>query len=327
MNLNLLIQKLSENNNLNYHIYNNEDYEYLSHAIKLSVDINNKVFCSWGVSKSKDLAFFKGLMELIERVSISNSAGLFYRKNWVCSEISVQKMSEKYLIPIKFLIPDNSNGVGIGLTPKMAKTSAKLELIERHTILTALILNIPPEKCSVEPSKHIAPSGHEIFFYFWKMDKYFTVVALDKLPGGGYIFGHACSTDLKQAKDRAWDELIPNIIHVDKNKNEVHKISNVKVNDVSSFNLYWRFSGDKRIFNFLNSSDRKLNKKIPQLKNIYYSEILVPDQFKAIEFPLKCYRAISPEAQQLFFDNWDYSFINPKLGINGELPSFPHMIA
>lgn len=325
MNLESLLTNLKLKHGLSYYIYNDGQFQELPKAIKLEILFNGRNYTSWGVDDSIDLAFFKGIMELLERVSLINSNSLFYKKNFWTNSLSVSDISKKYRIPSALLVPDNSNGVGMGLNSQKSKLSAKLELIERHTILTAILFGISPKKYDAPEIK--VPLDHNVSFFYWKMDKYFTAVAVAALSGGGYLFGYACSTSINKAAVKAWNELVPNIIHTLNNSDENYEINSITKNDIGSFNLYWKFSGDQRVLKFLNSTSSKSFDSIPVIKNFYYSEILIPEEFDSIQFPLRCFRAISPEAQQLFFDNWDNCYLNPNLNFSGPLPNFPHFIA
>lgn len=327
MKIESLIQELSSKYNLRYHIYNEVGYEVFPFAIRLEIQINGKLFSSWGVDQNKDLAFFKGLMELVERVSFFNSIGLYFKKKWFSFDRKVVEISKEYNISPCLLVPDNSNGVGLGLTSFQAKKNAKLELIERHTILTAILFGIAPKRCLDIPSEITVPENHNLSFYYWKMNDFITVVAVDSLPGKGFIFGHACSKSLKKAMTKAWEELVPNIIQVHKTTDKERIITDIVKNDIQSFSQYWRYSGDRRMYDFLNSISERSYDEIPKLKNFFATEILITEEFKCLGFPLRCFRVISPEAQQLFFDKWSLELINPNLHFNGSMPDFPHLIS
>ena len=319
-----LLKQLSNENDLCYYIYNNKSSEDLPLSVRLEMKIEGRIYEAWGVSNEKDLAFFKALMELIERVTLNNSCSIFFRKNIVSRKYTLSEISEKFKIPLNLLYPHNTNGSAIHISRGKAKESALHELIERHVILTALYLNIPPQKYKMEVDA-LFNEGHEISYYFWKCGPYYVVVAMDKLPNGGFTFTHSCSKDISKAQRKAFEELVPHILYYNSNPNKSEDSTNIKPNDISSFSKYWKYSGDDRVAFFLESKNRNLN--IPSLKNIFFSQIEIPHSLNKFDFPIYCMRAISPEAQQLFFDEWNESYINPIYRKLGVCPDFPHFIS
>lgn len=330
MNVRALINTLVKECSLKYYVYNDHAYGHLSHSVLLKIQYLDREFESWGVSNDHDLAFFKALMELVERVSLANSCSLYYKKFGFWNKAkSLIGIGCDYSIPISLLYPDNSNGTGVGISKRMAKKSAFFELIERHTILSALYLNVSPIRCIDPPIDSAILNKHNVRFYYWKLKKFYVVVAVHFQSNGGYQFAHSCSLTINDAIEKSFNELTPNIIFSEKRPELSHSINRVIENDIKSFNLYWRFSGDQRVLDFLERPlvDESEFEKIPLLRNIYFGEICIPEIFKSIDYPLRCFKAISPEAQQLFFDDWKLKYINPQLICQGSLPQFPHFIS
>ncbi|MFP5385884.1 MAG: YcaO-like family protein [Bacteriovoracia bacterium] len=328
MQLKDFINKLTLENELNYYIYNDSNHLTLPLSVRLEFKFEDKIFESWGVSQNKDLAFFKALMELIERVVLSKSCSLHFKKSFFSKTQSLNEIATKHCVPCELLYPDNSNGAGMGTSASMAKQSALMELIERHTILSCLYLNIPPKQIEKVPREiSLGLDGHRLSFHYWICGKYFVVLAVDQLPNGGFLFTHSCSANVSTAILKSYEEMIPNIIYYEKHPEEHLEVQGITYNDIMSFNRYWKYSGDKDVLSFLmNKHSCKQEGEVPTLKNIYYSSLEVPKSLK-FQKGLFCYRAISPEAQQLFFDNWSLRYINPKLRGKGTIPSFPHIIS
>lgn len=329
MNIEKLIIDLSKNYNLKYHVYNSSFDMKLPTSVRLEMTLDNYVFKSWGVSNNEDLAFFKALMELIERVSITSNCGYRFKKaSFISFTKSLPQIEKKFGVSAALLIPDNSNGVGVGVNIRQAQRSAFLELIERHTILSALYLNISPVKFNFSKESSRIPTNHNLEYFYWKIGNYFIVVAADCILNSGYLFTYACSSNLNKAAEKAYEELIPNIIYHENYSEFKPRINSIIPNDIMSFNFYWKYSGDERMINFLRRGNDSIKfNKIPILRNIFFTEITIPNYFNKINYPLKCIRAISPEAQQLFFDNWDAKYINPLILGKGDLPKFPHLIS
>lgn len=324
MRFDKILQELVDNYELKYHIYNDEKHSNLPTAVKLELIREGVVYESWGVSRNIDLAFFKATMELIERIALYFSCPIHFKKGIFSKSVLLKQISESFKIGVEFLWPDNSNGMAIGVSRKMSKENAFKELVERHTILTALLLKISPTKVPTHYFPENKIDGHNLNYYFWESNKMYVVVCVDRLFNGGFLTTYSCSKSLQQAVNRSFEEIIPNIIWANQNPLRRSGDDVIAKNNIMSFSNYWKFSGDSRLLEFFESPGN--NHKIPELKNIYFGEISIPKDFKKFLFPVFCYRAISPEAQQLFFDNWNEKYINP-LYNQHPLPQFPHFIS
>jgi hypothetical protein len=324
MKFDKILQELVVNHGLKYYIYNDEKHIHLPLAVKLEFVFEGITYESWGVSRNKDLAFFKATMELVERTSLNFFCPIIFKKHFFSKSILLDQICEKFKIPPGLIFPDNSNGMAIGISRRMAKANAKKELIERHTILTALLMKISPTKVTSRYFPESLIEGHNLSFYYWKSNNMFIVVCLDRLRNGGYLTTYSCSHSLRGAVNRSFEEIIPNIIYANQHPEKKVNFELITKNNIMSFSNYWKFSGDNRLFNFFEGPVS--NNKIPELNHIFYGECVIPVKFKKFSFPIFCYRAISPEAQQLFFDNWSYEYINP-LYKHHSLPDFPHFIS
>lgn len=320
------IRHLTENHSLKYHYYNDGLFSNLPHSVKVEMIFNETYYESWGVSSDFDLAFFKAFMELIERVSLDQiCSNEFSRAHFLSRKMPLAQLSQKFGLSPFVLFPNNSNGVAINLYSKKAMNAAFEELLERHVLLCALLLNVPPQRFE-SSDINFQVEGHSTNFYFWKSQGYYIAIAVDSIRNGGFLFTHACSKNLESAIKKASEELTPNIIYSEK-VSDLDVDHSIRFNDIKSFRRYWKFSGDTRMKDFLDGKLGRARNKIPELEDVFYASIPVPELFKK-ELPmLECFRAISPQAQQLFFDNWDISYVNPLYRDMINLPSFPHMIS
>lgn len=328
MNVRACIKYLKENHGLEYYIYDKKNAFGFPSSVRLDVVWNDYRFSSWGVDEVQDLAFFKALVELIERVSSSSLCSLYYKKDGLFNGYeSILSISESTGVSPLILHPDNSNGSACHLSLKEAKRSALLELVERHVILSALILRIPPVK-SEQDFLFKLPEGYVGSFFYWKLKDLFVVVVAVTLPSGGIIFSHACDWSLQASSQKAFNEIVTNIIYAEDTKSVNLKIDGITPGRIASFNTYWRYSGDRRAIDFLeNKEQRDLRwDKLPFPKAVYYSSIPIPNSLKEFSGKLVCVRAISPDAQQLFFDDWSDNFINKRVFTNYSLPAYPHII-
>lgn len=331
MNFQPFLLSLSDDPSFKYYVYDKHKTFDLPVSVKLEFKTEISHLKSWGVSDNKDLAFFKAFVELVERAAIHNSCGILYKKNSLFSSYrDLNSISKEFKIPISNLYPDNSNGTGCGTSLSMAQRSALNELIERHTVLSCLILNIPPLQAQFDLSRYSYPAQFKLRFFYWKHNGKFVSICEAKEVGLGAIYAHACESSLKKSFKKSFEELVPNMIFADTYKEAKSPGSEIIPNEIASFANYWRFSGDFRMSEFLESNfegDTSKWKDIPVLKDVFFSNLSLPKPFDNLKGILHCVRAISPQAQQLFFDNWKDSYVNPIIFRNYNLPRFPHLIA
>lgn len=233
-------------------------------------------------------------------------------------EQSLLSLSEMYKIPCRLLHPANTNGVSIHLTLKKAKESALLELIERHSILYSLLRRVSPWRVL---RKEIA-KGKECSFFIWEspLSTFTTVGAY--FDGVGTYFSSGCDFNLNKAVLKSELEL-NSFLFLDEIRPSGYEI--IK-DDIQSFNRYHKFSGDRSALDFLETHN---SGSIPDLdkKRVYFTKIPTPKIFESL-YPLPAVRVIHPDVQQLFFDNWNFNYLNPRIfSKDTSLPAFPHIIA
>lgn len=324
MNIRKTVEYLSKECQLKYFIYNEKSDYLLPFSVMIQITLDDQKYVSWGVGRDEDTAFYKAMMEIIERVSISRVCQLNFRKNILHPGCCLKEIESNYSIPIPLFHPSNSNGCGIGRNRRFAKKSAKYELIERHIILTALIKNIPPEEIDFFPANYRLPKNYKTRSFFWKCrDVYTSVIAMIH-PAGGMYFGLASRDNLRECLTKAFEELTPNVIYslTEKTPEDIQ----ITKDELTSFSRYWRFSNDDRLMSFFTQKNKTHNLTLELPRDYFYTEYTIPDFAKSLD--LTCVRVISPQAQQLFFDNWDYKYINPLASSYGiSLPEFPHFIS
>ncbi len=306
---------------LKYFIYNRDIDSIMPYSVHFQlIDKVGLVRNSWGSGATQDEAFGKALMEMIERIYFSNYSPIYFKPlhGLFGKEISLMDLSNKYRIPSRLLHPANTNGVSAHLTLGKAKQSAVFELIERHTILYAFLKRISPHRSL----KMNIAKGKECSFFTWKSPRAtFTTVGAYFDRTGTY-FSSGCDYNLNNSILKAELEL-NSFLFLEERKVTEYEI--VK-DDIQSFNRYHKFSGDRSALNFLESHSPGV---IPDLDKhrFYFTKIPVPKIFEGL-YPLPVVRVIHPDVQQLFFDNWKYEYLNPRLfSADVSLPSFPHIIA
>lgn len=327
MNLKDSIKFFSSHFPLSYHIYNENKACNLPISVTLSSIIKGQKVLAWGVGKSEDIAFHKAYMELIERASSTFYCPLYFRKKtFINTSRRINVIAKEFDTPLSLFHPKNSNGCGLGPNLNFAYHSAKFELIERHTILTGLLYDISPINFDLSSitKNYTLPTGYKVQGFYWKVGQHFVTVCMMLHPDKGYYFGSAARNTLFESATKSFEELSPAILYslTEKTFSDI----DIKKNDLSSFSRYWRFSEDDRIEKFFKGSNKN-HPSLPVLKNYFYSELIIPDLFGGYEKKMKAVRVVSPEAQQLFFDNWSLDYVNPLYRSTCRVPNFPHFIA
>lgn len=316
------LKSLSSDNGLKYFLYERDVKSSMPYSVHFSfLDQFGIKRNSWGNGDSMDEAFGKSLMEMIERIYFSGVSPLIYKNAFGLFEKkeALLDLGRRFLIPLKVFHPSNTNGVAIHLSKKMAIDNAILELIERHTILYSLLRNIGPTKKIIKK----IPDGRECVYYIWQKCPMKTVTVVGAISDEqGSYFSSSCDFDEIKSVKKAELEL-NSFLYLDKQKPTTVNIIN---DDIQSFNRYHRFSGDHSAIRFFNTCKPGI---IPDLekKNFFYTKIPTPNMFKNLT-SLWCVRVIHPDVQQLFFDNWNLKYLNPRIFPNNQkLPDFPHIIA
>ncbi len=307
--------------NLEYFSYERDVATAMPHSVQLRFsDKNGSIRNSWGSGATKDEAFGKALMELIERLYFSNFSPFEFKNvfGFFSSKTSLLNLSNEYQLSLNHFHPANTNGVAIHLSTEKAIQGAMLELIERHTILYSLVTSIGPCR---KIEKALTPTKNAVFYVWESPLRTYTVVGslLDQV---GCYFSSACDYQLDNALLKAELELNSFIFLKEKHCDD----SKIIKDDIQSINRYHKFSGDKSAIHFLENMPPG---KLPALdkKRFFYATMPVPDIFKGL-YPLPCVRVIHPDVQQLFFDNWKSDYLNPRIFSRDQtLPGFPHIIA
>jgi len=260
-------------------------------------------------------------MEMIERIYFNNFSPFFYQNSAFFKKIncSIYEIARKNQVPLNILHPANTNGIAIHTQKSSALIAAKLELIERHTILYSLAKGIGPKF-----KKNIKVSSQKEAGFFIYPGPCKTYTAIGSLTeNNGTYFSSGCDFSLEGALLKARLELNSFIYLKENNCNESSKIV---PNDIQSFNRYHRYSGDKSAINFFRVSNFK---PLPELdeKKFFHTFLPSPVLFHGLD-ELFCARVIHPDTQQLFFDHWNFEYLNPRIfSVHDELPNFPHIIA
>src|SRR5690606_15744396 len=177
----------AQGNEIEYFVYKRDVASSMPFSIHMRFkDQDGLVRNSWGSGKTKDEAFGKALMEMIERIYFFGFSSFEYKNlfGFFKKKMDLFDLSKKFELSLTFLHPSNTNGIAIHLTKKKAIESALFELIERHTILYTLVASIGP---SLKTDRNLSQSkvGR---FYVWKSPlNTFTVVGALTDSVGSYF--------------------------------------------------------------------------------------------------------------------------------------------
>jgi len=323
LQLEALTAYLINNYDLQYHYYTHK-FD-LPHCVRLELIWDDKKIFSWGVANSKDLAFFKALIEMLERIALLHCCSLEFSSGKVfIRKMSYFQIRDSFDIPFNKIYPKNTNGCACDFSFRRARNSAFYELLERHVILCALLTRSAPE---VFIHKDDIKLELKTSSFYWRIQN--STIAVTAIPfGSGHIFGYSASPSLTNSVNKSFEEALSSYVFHSYGQIKDSKCSDVVKDNIDSFAEYWLKSGDRRANDFLENKLTQVQlQKIPELKNIYYSRAIFPPNLKKFTKNLICLRAISPTAQQLFFDNWDHKYVNSKVLKFYELPEFPHFIS
>lgn len=323
------IQSAAKKGTFCFYLYphKGKDY-YLPFAGYIEVVIDNQKIKAWGTGETEDIALGKALLELVERSTY------IFSKTKSFSDINGNSLTlaeiESKFPQSRHLYSSNTNGLAIHMNQKAAFENALKEAIERHTVLKALILRIPPAKVNYDYGSYVLPNDLKSSYFAWKGPlNHYVVVSRTRFLDGGCYYHFGCSLSLKDAIERSFMESIPAMIFSQSNP-EIKPDSHIVPGEVDSFGRYQRFSGDNYWSDFFDSmaTDNILGVgPLFKLDGIFQTEMSLP-YFIEPNSGLSCVRVISPYLQQLFFDNWNDKYINPlAIGENIELPKTPHIIA
>ncbi|MDH5580917.1 MAG: YcaO-like family protein [Bdellovibrionales bacterium] len=323
------LNEISEDGNLYSENYQNTDEKYqLPNTFKLSWKYDCRVVDSWGSGLNRDEAAFKAFTELLERIYFYwGTEGLYKSQGLFSKEYSLTELTEKYEGAKNFISPSTS-GMAIHTNKSKAKENALTELIERHTVLKALVKKVNPQKLE-QPnflSEYKLPTGLNISLYRWLGPFNTSVVLCEVQKGNHRVYGLGSSPNLEEATKKAFLEVTGNIIYL------IHfkEIKEELTPKDKKYNFKYHLLGIGQEFSrLLGASTSSTNPIDPQInkKDIYYTQI-TPPEFLQSKADLYCFRAICPLMQGLFTGDWQMDKLNP-LAIHispSELPHFPHMI-
>jgi hypothetical protein len=284
------LRDLAKEDGLRYFIYERHDSNPYSVHFQFE-DKFGVIRNSWGTGVSKDEAFGKALMEMIERLYFSGFSSFEFQKcfGFLKRKKNILDISETFQLQMKHLHPANTNGVAIHISEQKATESALLELIERHTILYSLVMEIGPHSKIVKKMN----LSKDARYYIWKGPFKTFVVVGALVESMGCFFSSGCDFELDHAIKKAEFELNSFLFL----KEKIPESYDISKDDIQSFNRYHRYSGDDSVIRFFESA---IFRPLPELEKKFFFKTIIPQPKIFDGLPkLPCVRVIHPDVQQL----------------------------
>lgn len=321
------LKYLSDDSNLYWYEYQSNSLELkVAYSFSTSIIKNGEKIESWGTDHCKEKAILKSVMELLERVILSqytptkiyNKKGFFDRR--VC--LDIWSLTKKYGSN-GWLNCTTSSGVAVHTSKKKASQNAISELIERHVIIKAFAQKISPHK--VQDLNFLKdykiPKDINLSFYQWKGPLGHHVILCQITKNNRNLFAYGCSKCLKSALDKAFYEASSKVIYLTQMKDNSYQ--SLRSNKLTN---YYEHNDAHDALDFLkdnskeNLVDVNFRKKDLYLAHYDLSFLSIPQK------TLYCVRAFSPMLQSMFKGNWKNNIINHRtIKINeNSYPTHPH---
>ncbi len=261
-------------------------------TINISATYSGRKISAWGSSKNEAIALSKSVMELIERIHITQEPTHWInRKN----KIKIDHTEALKRFPVLNQFMNTSSGVAAHLNKKRAELTSIAEIVERHSITKAILINQSP--------KYI----HNEIKVWNEFDGYFVALYEFKVPGYGYLYSSAASTNLKMALKKVKEEISP-LKCWSKHKENIEELIRSKDTEgpleIQRYHLNRNFD-----LPFLNIVKKSTPSPFPD-EDIWIAQIAPIKQFAKIR-SLVITRAFCPVFQPLFFGSIQANKINP----------------
>ncbi len=301
--------------------HKNSDYN-CPYTTQVMINILGENLKCWGSGDTQDEASFKAIMELLERICFLNYWPLNFKESRLLftKEKSVAQISKEYPRAQNW-IGKTTSGWSIHSSPKKALQSSISELIERHTLLSAMTKEISSHRLSLDEVKEkywsdfkyqtYKESSVDFFVIKGALNHYVTTCRLST-PQGPY-FGFGSSPNLSLSIKKSFYEIAPKIPYTYKQKDQrsIHEHSE---------------------FYFLENSDCKLQELAPIGETIkkehFFTSVTELTDLGHLFNGLKgiyIAQVISPVLQPMFKGNWSEGLVNPLAfeGSDLKFPKFP----
>lgn len=283
-------------------------HSFYSYRIALRHKNSENEVCGWGSSKDKGEAILKALMELTERLEVSNYLPLRFKSKDQHEDQYYKTIERDLQLPQWISL--STSGCAIHFDRKEAHNGALNELLERHIILTAIARDQKPYLLKEIPFLNTK-------IEVWVLETKSLKVVINRIPSTnseGHHFHIGTGKTVNTAIDKAILEstpLLSTLLEETKTgtKYTNQSGSNIGKNEpISSIQNFYLNNKIDSITDFFNKQSVQMSHEINLELPFYFHEYenrISPD--------LTCVRYVSPMTQPLFFGKWDISTLNPRV--------------
>lgn len=276
----------------------------LPYCVTISATIQGSEINTWGVDESLDTASTKAVMELYERFVFLNvkRPKSYTRLGIFGTTVDISTYFEQG----QNFISTTSSGYAAHITKNCAVNSAINELIERHVLLKAELLGIPPKQIDNNSSRYGSIDGLSADSYLWSGPLGRSIVATRFKVNSLTFFGFGCSEKIELAVEKSFLEAIPRLYYfLNKNVKNIEDLRNENVHLYA--NLKPEASNMGKLLRLaITENGSKAPAVDTKLRNSDFYVALVENE------PFPVVRAISKLLQPHFLGEWSKEKINPK---------------
>lgn len=268
-------------------------------AVVLDVEIN-----TWGVDESLDTASTKAVMELYERFVFLNSKKpkTFTQLGILGKAVDASAFFEQH----QDVVGSTSSGYAAHISKKSAIDSALNELIERHVLLKAELLGIPPKQIAIKSRRFNGIEGLDVDSFYWTGPLGRSIVTSRFTIKGLTFYGFGCGKKMEAAQEKSLLEAVPRLYYIlNKNADRIEDLPNENLHFYANLKSEESNMG-KLLKSAILGSDSKAPKVDTRLrKSDFYISLVTKKPFPVV-------RAISKLVQPHFLGEWSKEKINLK---------------
>ena len=276
----------------------------LPYCVTISATVLGLEISTWGVDESLDTASTKAVMELYERFIFLNSkkSNTFTQIGFFGKTVEASTFFEQG----QDLISTSSSGYAAHTSMRCAVDSAIDELIERHVLLKAELLRIPPKRIETNSSRFSHIDGLSVDSFLWSGPLGRSIVVTRFVINGLTFYGFGCSEKMESAVEKSLLEAVPRLYYIlNKNVDRIEDLPNENIH------FYANLKSDaSNMGKLLKLATLGGDSKAPEVDTMLRKS----DFFISLvaEKPFPVVRAISKLVQPHFLGEWSIDKINLK---------------
>ncbi len=268
-------------------------------ATVLGLEIN-----TWGVDESLDTASTKAVMELYERFIFLNSkkSNTLTQLGFFGKTVDAGTFFEQG----QDLISTTSSGYAAHISKKYAVDAAINELIERHVLLKAELLGIPPKRIAMSSNRFKCIDELKVDSFYWRGPLGRSIVTTRFTIKGLTFYGFGCCKRIESALEKSLLEVVPRLYYIlNKNIDRIEDLPNENLHFYANLK-----SEESNMGKLLKLAILGSDSKAPEVDTVLRKS----DFFISLvaEKPFPVVRAVSELVQPHFLGEWSIDKINLK---------------